>query len=389
MKTLNFNDYEEIINKIKDKIKYYEIALENSKYFFLLANGDMINLSFPKSHIPHLLGIYTDKLKTAGIVKNNEASYDILKKLVNSDLTYTGMKNTNSNFDINSLFSEFADSKIEIFTDILKVRTDDLYCVIKYCSERSYATGEEKENSDYFIIRKHNRKFSVLGIVKNGDSNYYIPVTSRLFDNYDELCKFLDKTAKNQEITYPVSFRIDNYDKEYTKNCYSSLEEKLEYNRTLKDISYKYNAIPSTNRDFLVMIEKLLNNKQKNSNNSSILMLIKEGVVSGNIIDKGEIKQILDGTEIPNELEHLIDACNDSMCNSHSMETSVHNSYSTIQRENDSLKEKLEELKNKLLKLQEKNFQLEEENSKLNEINSSNSQKLKTLTDAFESIKHI
>ncbi len=85
--TISINRYNEIIEKINELIKYYEKALENNKYSIKLANGDNINLTFPRNHIAHLLGVHTDKLKTAGIVSNN-SSYTILKKLANNNLTY-------------------------------------------------------------------------------------------------------------------------------------------------------------------------------------------------------------------------------------------------------------------------------------------------------------
>lgn len=377
-------DFERIINKMKEKIKYYEITLEANQYYLGLANGDNINLTFPKNNIAHLLGIYTDKLKNTNIVKNSLSSYEIIKKLVEYSLTYTDIKNINSGFDINSLFSEYVESKIEIFTDILKVRTDDIYCIIKYCSDRTYTTGEERENSDYFIIRKYDKKYSVLGIVKNDNRNNYVPVTSRLFNNYEELSEFLRKIAKNQEITYPASFRIDNYDKEFSKNFFPTLDEKLEYNKTLKDIASKYKAIPSTNRDILFILEKSLNSRQRTSNYSSILSLIKESIMAGNIISKEEVNQLLDDAEIPKELETLIDSCNDLICFNSQENDSVEISYSTIQNENKRLKEQLEEMKKELLELKKKNESLEIENSVLKESEKIKTKKLEILKNAFE-----
>ena len=389
MQTINMNRYEEIIDKIKNCVKYYEIALEENKYYLGLSNGDNIYLSCPRNNVAHLLGVHTDKLKSASIIKNNFASYDILKKLINGDLTYSNMKSTNYNFDISSLFSEYIDSKLEIFTNVLKVRTDDMYCIIKYRSDRSYTTGEEKENSDYFIIRKYDKKYSVLGIVKNDDNNNYVPVTSRLFDNYEDLCCFLNKVAKNQEVTYPAAFKIDNYDKSYNRFFYPSLDNKLEYNKTLKNIAFDFDAIPSTNRDFLAIIERLLNSKQNSKNNISILNLIKDNIKANNVIDKEEVKQLLDGLDIPDELDTLIDACNDLMVSKSRNEKTIDASYSSMQKENNDLKEQLLLLKNEINSLRARNSKLEIERDNLKETNDSNFQKLKILTDAFESIKRI
>ena len=384
---INNSRFDEIMEKVKRNVKYYEIALKDNKYYLGLANGDVINLTFPENHVAHLLGIYTDKLKSAGIAKNDAFAYDILMKLVNDDLTFISLKNANNNFDISSLFSEYIDSKLDIFADILKVRSDDIYCIVKYNSERTYTTGEEKENSDYFIIRKHDKGYSVLGIVKKDDLNNYVPVTSRLFPTYEDLKTFLEKIAKNQEITYPHSFRIDNYSKQYTKKAYPNLEQKLELNKNLKDVSYKFNAIPSTNRDFLSMIERFINNRQKNYNSSSILTMIKESIIAGNIIDKEEVKLLLDDAEIPEDLDSLIDASNDLICSKANGNDSVSNSFSNIQNENMLLKKEIEALKSEMIHKEDMINILQSENETLKQDNELSNKKLRTLTDAFESVR--
>ncbi len=381
--------YDEIIDKLKECVRNYEIALQNNKYTLGLANGDNIVLTFPQNSIAHLLGINIDELRRANIISLNVSSYDALKKLTESDLTYYSMQKINYNFDISDLFSEYIDSKLEIFNDILKVRTDDMHCIIKYVSERAYASGVENENSDYFIIRKHNKKFSALGICKNKESDSYKPVTSRLFDNNSDFYNFLEKCSKNQEITYPYSFQIENHYsfEPYSKKFYMNPYDKNEFIRTLKDIATIHKAIPSTNRDFQTMLSRYLNNQQKNSNNFEIITMIKENILSRNIIDKEEVIQMLDNAEIPKELELLIDACNDIICSNSLDNESVNDSYSTIQNENISLKSQLEELKAKVLESQAKYDRLNEDYSLLKQDNETTNNKLKVLTNAFESIK--
>ena len=384
--------YNELIEEIKKHIRYYDLALCNNKYCLGLANGDNINLTFPQNSIAHLLGIDIEELRRANLISLNTSSYDTLKKLTEYDLTYYTMQHVNNNFDVGSIFSNYVDSKIEIFNDILKVRTDDMYCIIKYVSERSYATGEEKENSDYFIIRKHDKKYSVLGICKDKEKdNNYVPVTSRLFENYDKLYEFLEKCAKHQEVTYPYSFQIENYSsvEPYSKRFLTTLNDKFEFNKTLRDMELKFKAIPSTSKDFLTIISRSLNNQQKSSNNSSIITMIKDDIASRNIIDKEEIKQMLDDSEIPADLELLINACNDVICSNSFNEESVNNSYSSIQNENSSLKEELQKAKEGLLALKEENEKLKNENNSLNKENESNKQKLKIFTDAYDAYQNI
>ena len=269
--TINIDRYDEIIQKLKNLTYYYENTLANNKCFLGLANGDNINIVFPKNNIPHLLGVYTDRLKVINRAKYADSSYDILKKLINSELTYIGMRNVNPDFDIGSLFSEHIDSKLEIFVNILKLRNDDIHCIIKYCADRSYTSTTEKENSHYFIVRKHGTKYSALGIAKNEGFNNYVPVTARLFNDKDELNDFLEKTVKNQEITYPYMFSIKNPYNDFNIDHYTDLLEKLKYGKVLQEIALKYNAIPSIINDAIANINKCLNGKQKANNTSSIL----------------------------------------------------------------------------------------------------------------------
>ena len=70
----------------------------------------------------------------------------VLKQIISGRITYNFMRN--SAFIINNLFSEYIDSKIDTFADNFRVKTDELYAIVKYRTDRSYTSGEEKENSD-------------------------------------------------------------------------------------------------------------------------------------------------------------------------------------------------------------------------------------------------
>ncbi|MBQ7240679.1 MAG: hypothetical protein IJS56_04475 [Bacilli bacterium] len=252
-KLLNKERYDFIIGRLNFLTRYYLKGLQYNKVYLKLSNGDDINLSFPSNHIPHLLGVYTEKLKAASVVKNNTSAFDILNKMVNGYITDISIKNMHPGFNIASLFSDEIDRKLDSFLDIMKFRTDDIYCIIKYKADRTYTTGEATENSDYFIVRKHinpntnEERYTVLGICKKEGTNEYVPVTTRLFNDYIELSKFLNERSKNQEITYVSVARIDNDYKNFHYKHYTELHEKKEYNKVLKDVACKFGAIPSTN----------------------------------------------------------------------------------------------------------------------------------------------
>lgn len=387
MEQMTFERYEILTGKLENSIKYYEKALSGNHFYLGLANGDKVNISFPENNIPHLLGVQPDALKSAGIVKMDMPSYEVLKQIINGRITYNFMRN--SAFNINNLFSEYIDSKIDTFADNFRVKTDELYAIVKYRTDRSYTSGEEKENSDYFIIRKRKEKkdFIVLGIKKkNQYGNDYVPVTSRLFKNYSELAPFLSRVSKNQEVTYITTFRIENFCTEYQKDGFTVYENKQNYFDNLRDMAIKYGAIPSVLNDFSINIGKTLNNRQVNYNKTSILRLIREGMASGSVIDKEEAIEILGDVPMPTELDALIDACNDLICQRGINSENVGSSYSSIQNENIRLKEELKAVRDELLETQAANEQLEEEVTGLRDDNIKKEKKLGTLMDAYKSV---
>ncbi len=381
---ITLNEYESIIEKLKGLIKYYDIGLEDNKYDMYLANGDKIHLTFPKGHIAHLLGVYTEKLKKGN---NPEDSYKVLKKLVDSDITYFDLKKIFGEDNVGTIFSSYIDRKIETFVDTLKVRTDDIYCVIKYKTDRSYATGENAQNSDYFIIRQHGKKYSVLGICKGLGYNDYVPVTSRLFDDEEELEQFLEAIAKHQEITYPTYLRITNEPKSYNKAVYPSQDDKLTLSGRLIEVGNKFEAIPSNTNDSMYIIGKSIDGKQKRFNNYSILKSITDCIKNGTFIDKPAVAETFADKIIPSDISELIDASNDIICTNYGHENYEVDSYSQVKNENISLQAELEALKLTLAERDALISSLQDEKSQLIETNEKQNEKLNIYNEAFEKVR--
>ena len=354
MKNITEQEFETLIELLRKNMEYYVNCLEPNRYFLGLANGENINLTFPRSKVPHLLGIQIDKIIGTGIVKRDITAYELLQKLLDSDITYYKLKN--ANFSIDNLFSEYIKEKLLIFSDILKIRTDDLECIIKYYPDRTYMNGVATHNSDYFIIRKHEQDtYSALGIKKeNENSNKYIPVTSRYFASKEELNEFLG-ILRNQEVTYPHTFSVENYFKDYSNKIHSKYEEKLKWCRTSKLLSDKFGLIPVNNSDTINTLERVLNFAHEKENRKSIIYSIADSVKDGYMIDKKDMLERID-TYLPDELDNLIDILNDHMYSNSSTEVKPEQSYS--------------ELTNRLAELERKNKELqneiEDKNDKLN-----------------------
>ena len=90
-KVIGYESYGEVIQRLKECIYRYETLIENNKFGLVLANGDYLNVRIPRNQIAHLLGVQTDKLRTSGVIKKDVPSYNILKQLINYDITYYDM----------------------------------------------------------------------------------------------------------------------------------------------------------------------------------------------------------------------------------------------------------------------------------------------------------
>ena len=352
MEKITLQDFENIVNCIEKNVNYFERTLEPNRYYMNLANGERLNIVFPKSNIGHLLGIKVDGLRASGIVRIDTPIYEIIRKLIDADLTYQGL--VNKNFPVESLFSDYIAKKLEIFTEIVKIRTDDLLCIVKYYSDRTYDSTENVQNCDYFIIRKHDEEvYSALGIkLDNNNNNKYIPVTSRLFCNKKELNEFL-ASLKKQEVTYPTSFTIDNYEQDYHKTFYTTLESKLRWCKFFKNLSSSYNLVPVNNNDVLFILEKFMNSNRDNDNNISVINSIVENIKNGSIIDKSYFMESLGIRFMSEEVVSLIDAINDYIYSKSSFSVSSEFSYSNLQKQLEESEEEKNKYKKELRKSQE------------------------------------
>jgi len=358
MKNISLQDFETIVAALERNVAYYEKSLEANKFSMSLANGEYINIAIPKSCIGHLLGIKIDDLRASGIIRKDTYIYDVIKKIINSEITYQSLKN--KNYDPGRLFSDYIEKKLEIFVDIVKIRTDDLECIIKYSSDRTYTTGDYAITGDYFIIRKHDAElYSALGLIFDKNIKKYVPNTSRLFNSREELDQFLS-TLRNQEVTYPTSFTVDNYDQGYHKIFYSYLDSKLIWCKKMKNISHKFGLIPVNNNDIIFIIEKFMNTNRDNSNNISVITSILENIKSGSIIEKNYLMESLGIRYISDEIAELIDYINDHLYSNTSIEispeysfTELTNRINELEQQKNGYKTELEKAQDELRKAQE------------------------------------
>lgn len=198
--------FEEIIENITKNINLYErIQFYNNHYALFLANGEILNIKFLRNNIPHLLGVDIDYLKLSNKFKPNASYYDNLNYFLENSFNFRKLVNKGS-MSYSSMFSSYVDEKNYAFEKNAKIRTDDMFYIVKYDREKTYKIEPKADICEYYIIRRSNNKYYVLGLMKN--ENLYLPVSSRMYDDEENFDKFMARIANKQEITYAYSMRV-------------------------------------------------------------------------------------------------------------------------------------------------------------------------------------
>lgn len=344
--------YDEIIENIKRCLNFYEnVGFVNNKYSLKLANGEIINIKFLMNNIPHLLGVNIDYLKTTTKFKPSNNAYENLKYFVDENYMFYRMMNEGK-IKANLMFSKNIEKKLEYFIDNIRVRTDDMICIIKYDSEKTYQQTEVSDICDYYIVRKTQEgKNLVLGLIKNDQSKYPLcfPVTSRCYDSDEELDKFLTRVAKKQELTYVNILTIDNPKQiplPYHQKFIPKLEEKTKTLDIMTGLSQKYDSTISVGYALQFEINKAINEKNQQKMNMQILKEFKNYILSGNIFDNDIIEQLYGEVTVDSVTQDVINAYNDVLVSGQlNTNNDDDNTYTEITNKNKELKEELEETK--------------------------------------------
>ncbi len=363
-KVTNKNEYDQLIEKATECLEWYEKNNFDDKIYNLtLDNGDKLKISFGPGTIAHLLGFNTEYLKSTGVFPKN--SYDILKMICNDSYRLYNMVN-HGNLTYDSFISNYAEEKMESFTNVCGINLYDIDFVCKYSKEYSYITGYPQLEADYYIGYRIGDILHVIGFVKNG--GYYYPMTNRYIDFKDEEeMEFLKQLLEKQVITMPVSsnmyFKKGN---SYSNTIYLYDQKKPQKIKTISDYAKEYKAIVDVSVGYGYAIEKLL--KQYNSKNTTTPLLSK-------VFNSIEKRLYINVKEIENEFGtisedvlELINRYNKSV--NRDVTAALDEHTKNVQEENAHLKnekqkhiEELDELRRELLEAKCMIETLEQENS--------------------------
>ncbi len=375
-------DIENMYKKMNELLALYEHKYEATEYTLNLATGDNLKINIPKSSIAHLLGVSIDEIRMSGIVKGNADSYTILKTFLDN-----GAYQLYSNKELLSkVFSKDIDKKLKCFDTNVCLRMDDICCIIKYDSERTYQAEENPDICDYFIVRRNNNMYYVLGLIKNAD--VYVPVTSRLYSEFTDFNKFMFRIGKNQEFTFAARYSVENEKNGFSISPFSlKMSDKKDILRSTMSMARQYDGITSVAYDYVGFMNRTSNNYHRNNNERDVLRVLQSSIYGNEVLSAEAIQDIIgEGAILSDEIRDLIDAWNDYIVSSGSSGIAV-NSFSAMESKFLDYKEKNEILTTELASAQERIALLEVEKAALIAERDSSNAKVKVLTDAFETVK--
>ena len=371
--------YNEIVAKANNCVNWFEkLDIKNNRINFYLANGDILNIRIFEANIAHLLGFNISYLNMTNKFNKNLSNYDKLKYVLAKPYIF---KNLLINNDISTdfMFSDSINQKLAVFKDNLSIRSDDIYCVIKYDNEKTYQAINIPDPCDYYIIRKKRNNYLVLGLINNG--NVYTPATSRLYDDKEKFDEFMNRVARKQEITYPHLLNINNPYRDYKVNAFFALSEKEYILNNIINISQKYSATPAVARDYAFTINKFKTVREDQNINLNILRLLSDSIKSGTVLDENTINQICGTTnDIPGIISTLISNCNDILCDS----TSLKNS--TLKAKNNELNARVNQLELELAEEKLKNQNAEHQLNQLLDENTTYKSQLDVYDQAYQKV---
>ena len=371
--------YNEIVAKANNCVNWFEkLDIKNNRINFYLANGDILNIRIFEANIAHLLGFNISYLNMTNKFNKDLSNYDKLKYVLAKSYIF---KNLLINNDISTdfMFSDSINQKLAVFKDNLSIRSDDIYCVIKYDNEKTYQAINIPDPCDYYIIIKKRNNYLVLGLINNG--NVYTPATSRLYDNKEKFDEFMNRVARKQEITYPHLLNINNPYRDYKVNAFFPLSEKEYILNNIINISQKYSATPAVARDYAFTINKFKTVREDQNINLNILRLLSDSIKSGTVLDENTINQICGTTnDIPGIISTLISNCNDILCDS----TSLKNS--TLKAKNNELNARVNRLELELAEEKLKNQNVEHQLNQLLDENTTYKSQLDVYDQAYQKV---
>lgn len=256
----------EMIIKLEELVDLYK----NTDYRYnvnklYLSDGNVLNFSFAKENIPHLLGINIVNLRTSKVLTAT-TPFEMLEELISRyNAIYDKMVRGELNY--RDIFSPFIEDKIKSFEKALTFKLEDIFFTCNYSKERSYVNGMEYNfGCQYYVCLKgENDDLIFLGLNKKEYERCYSP--SSLLGCFDKQkgSKMIEDMITNQQIMLVNCVEIVNL----KKTNYLDNKIKLQLAKVLINLSNRYGSSLIITKDYIFALSKLITayekeNKMKN-----------------------------------------------------------------------------------------------------------------------------
>lgn len=359
---MNLNEIEELLEKVKQCVDFYEKTYIKNKIFTMfLGNGEQIKYVIAPDNLPHLLGLNLEYIKTTYNYSKNSA-YDMMLEIIENPYTLHKLFQDNI-LKPEQVFSKNINEKLEGFRENFKYDAkevlEDTDFVCKFESENSWNITEKNRKYDYIMIKTlPNNKIALLGLVKNGFQCY--AMSNQLFNSLEDAKQILSELLTNQKVTLLTGFKVYNRMTDGNFSWTLTINQKLEKVDIIKNYKNNFNFLIDITSDYEYTIQKMLENKYERRENYSTGGEIVDCIVKRQIIPR----ENFEGSPLIN----IIDAWNDHICMNISTENNS-KTYTEVVKDLKIFKDlslKLEkenkDLKNQILDLTNENNELMEEN---------------------------
>lgn len=383
MNRIDSNKYLDILDKIENCLDwYFDNDMPNTRYKLFLSNNDRLEIDFGERALSHLLGVNINYLRSTGHYIGGSSSIldDILK---NPKLLLSRIKD--GYIKEEQVFSKHIDKKLANFKNICILNVFNIEFIVKYESEKSYITGEDKLEGDYYIVTKdklNKDKISIIGLKLN-KNGLYQPMTNMQFEEYsDEYRKFFNQVLKGQTITIAqtlIKNVIDDYGNLSQNKYFYDTSQKIGKIKNIKRYAEEYKAIINVSEDCIFYIDKVQNLYDEKNKTIEIIKEITDKISSNCVIDA--VKLDSKYGDIPNYLLNLIGSHNDSLSKKDS-DKNNNESYTELITSLKTAKADIEKKDILIKKLDDNNKELIDRNQILEEENN-------ILKDKVEKIRAI
>ena len=375
---MNYTEIEEVFEKIKNILEYYERTYLKNKFITLyLGNSEKIKYQVSPQSIPHLLGINIDNIKSLPNYSNKSA-YELLKEVIESPYKLHTIIKEGHIYE-NQIFSKNIKEKLEGFklniSSDAKTILNQSEFICNYSNELAWIVTNKRQKYDYIIINKFDDgKIGLLGLVQNGSS--YYPISNQLFNSIEECENDFKELFTNQEITLITGCSLYTPYTDSTFKSSLSINQKIDKIDNLKYYKNKFNTHVDISNDYQYTINLLQSNKEERYENKNVIDEIINSIANSTIINRNNFEDTM--------LIKIIDVWNDHIANNPNNNDSNAISYTDAIKELGKMKKIVLNLEKELDELTDKNKTLKENNTNLENENNINKE---TLNKVYELVK--